>query len=151
MKTRKQILAITLSVLTTLLFTVNTSAQANHLSTKIVDLDTVNVNYKSTAVNDFVSDIITDKDFKYRKALKESKSSNKYYRLGDVEITEANLLKHFKKAARKSDSAEAFALYFKNINLSFIAALDQYVIEQLYNTIRQTTFNGFLDNWQKYY
>jgi len=150
MKTSKHILETTF-LLTTFLFTVNTSAQANHQSAKIVDLDTVNVNYRSTAVNDFVLEIITDKDFKYRKALKESKSSKRYYVVCDVEITEANLLKQFKKAARKSDSPEAFTLYFKNINLNFVAALDQYVIEQLYNTIRQTTFNGFLDNWQKYY
>lgn len=150
MKTRKHLLETTFLIIT-FLFTVNIFAQADQQPAKMLHADTVTVNYKNPAVKNFVSDIISDTDFNYRKTLRESKSSQKYYTVGDVEITEANLLKQFKKAARKSDSPEAFTLYFKNINLNFVATLDQYVLEQLYNTIRQTTFYGFLDNWQKYY
>ena len=150
MKTRKHLLETTFLIIT-FLFTVNIFAQANQQPDKMLHADTVTIHYKNAALKNFVSEIISDTDFNYRKTLKESKSSQKYYTEGDVEITEANLLKQFKKAARKSDSPEAFTLYFKNLNLNFVATLDQYAIEQLYNTIRQTTFYGFLANWQKYY
>ncbi|MEH6656355.1 hypothetical protein [Leeuwenhoekiella marinoflava] len=151
MKTKKHLIVTTVFLLNSLLFIINSTAQTDQRFANTVNLDTVNLDSRSVAINQFVSDIITDKDFKYRKALRESKSSKKHYTLNNFEITETDLLKHFKKAARKSDSVAGFARYFQNRNLSFIAALDQYVLEQLYNTIRQTTFNGFLDNWQKYY
>lgn len=151
MKTKKHLVVTTALLLNSLLFAINSAAQEDLRFAEAVDLDTVNLKSESLAVNRFVSDIITDKDFKYRKTLRKSKSSNKHYTLNDVEITEADLLKHFKKAARKSNSVAGFTQYFQNRNLSFIATLDQFVLEQLYNTIRQTTFNGFLDNWQKYY
>ena len=151
MKTKKHHIVTIAFLLNLMLFTNNSTGQADFRFAKAVDLDTVNLKSGSVAVNRFVSDIITDKDFKYRKTLRKSKSSNKHYTLNDVEITEADLLKQFKKAARKSNSVAGFTQYFQNRNLSFIATLDQFVLEQLYNTIRQTTFNGFLDNWQKYY
>ena len=151
MKLNKPISTTILFLLNILLCTSNLTAQEDQRLAQTLDLKTLNGAYRNGEVNQLISEIITDEDFKYRSALKKAKTNQKYYLIGRVKISETDLLKHFKKAARKSDSVAAFAGYFQNRNLDFITVLDQYVLEQLYNTLRQTTFNGFLDNWQKYY
>ena len=118
---------------------------------QIVDLDTVQVLYRTPEFNQLVTKITSAKNFKYRKTLRNSKSINKEYYLDNVKISEADLLKHFKKAARKSESVEGFVSYFEKMDMGFLKLLDPYDLQQLYNVIRKTTFNGFLDDWQRYY
>ena len=119
--------------------------------TTVVDLDTVQVYFKASEFNQFVSEIISDDNFRYRKTLRNAKELDRYYLLGDVTISQANLLKEFKKAARKSDNADGFLSYFQTRDMNFIDLIDWYDLERLYSVIRQTTFNGFIDDWQRYY
>lgn len=119
--------------------------------TTVVNLDTVQVYFKAPEFNQFVSEIISDDNFRYRKTLRNAKELDRYYLLGDVTISQANLLKEFKKAARKSDNADGFLSYFQTRDMNFIDLIDWYDLERLYSVIRQTTFNGFIDDWQRYY
>ena len=119
--------------------------------TERVDLDTVQVYFKAPEFNQFISTIISDENFRYRKTLQNAKDLDKQYLLGDITISQANLLKQFKKAARSSDTADGFLSYFQTRDMDFINLIDAYDLERLYSVIRQTTFNGFIDDWQRYY
>jgi|SRR5690554_802434 len=98
-----------------------------------------------------VSRIVTETDFKYRKALRRAKATGKRYVFSGKEISEVEILKHFKKAARKSDSADEFKNYFYDRELSFINVLSENTVNNLYATIRATTFNGYLEYLEAFF
>ncbi|MEH6406920.1 MAG: hypothetical protein V7767_06555 [Leeuwenhoekiella sp.] len=118
---------------------------------EIIHLDTLSVVSNQQEFKNMVSKIVSNGNFRYRKTLRHSKAVNKQYKFSNVSISEVQILKHFKKAARRSESAEEFISYFQDRNLNFLDMLDGYAISSLYNTVRQTTFNGYMDDWQSYH
>tara|TARA_R110002020_G_C16259931_1_gene770395 strand:+ start:112 stop:582 length:471 start_codon:yes stop_codon:yes gene_type:complete len=149
MKTLNQNLKKIIGLMIAGLFAISVDAQINNEKEYgIINLDTLSVVSNKQAFKGMVSKIISNKKFKYRKTLKHSKAVNKEYDFSNISISEVEILKHFKKAARKSDSVEEFISYFHERNLDFLKVLDGSVISNLYFTIRQTTLNGHLDEWE---
>ena len=111
---------------------------------QLIQLDTVQVG-SHTSVDKFISKIVLTEHFKYRKTLKKSRDSKRQLVFDEQTISEVEVLKHLKKAARKSDSVDMFISYFYDRNLSFINSLDGTALSLLYDKIRSTTFNGYLD------
>ena len=118
---------------------------------QIIHLDTPSVVSNQLEFKNMVSKIVSNGKFRYRKTLRHSKSTNKQYEFNNIKISEVEVLRHFKKAARTSGTVQEFKFYFSSRNLKFIEMLDGDVISSLYSTIRQKTFNGKLENWQTYY
>lgn len=84
-------------------------------------------------------------DFKYRRELRKSRASKNRYHFSDTTISETEVLKHFKRAARKSESSGEFEGYFSERNLDFINTLDRKTVSGLYLSMRRYTLNGYLD------
>jgi len=134
------------------LFSISAVSQnSNEQEFGIINLDTISIVSNQDKFEDMVSKIVSNGRFRYRKTLRHSKSVNKEYVFQDVHISEVEILKLFKKAARKSDSPEEFENYFFERKLYFLDKLEGYVVSGLYNTLRKTTFNGILDDWQSYH
>src|SRR5690554_1072491 len=128
------------------IFTLNLSAQQHDSSeTKTVELDTVTIASNKQEFESMVSSIAYNRNFKYRKTLRKSRVTKRKYIFSNREISETRVLKHFKKAAGKSESADEFKEYFLDRNLTFINVLDGKIIFNLYMTMRETTLNGYLD------
>lgn len=126
----------------------NTSVYSQKLTqTKsgIVCLDTVEMPINQHFYVAMVSEIVYNENFKYRRALKKAKLSNKQYLSLNNTFSEVAILKYFKKGARRSKSVDEFTRYFHDRNLSFLSILTVNIISRLYYTFRKITFNGQLD------
>lgn len=143
-----KIAALTILSLVSVSVTAQTS---NRNKFKIIQLDTISVTSGQQDFNKFILNTIHSGSFNYRKVLKKAKSENELYKFKRFNLSKVELLKQFKKAARKSDSVEEFVSYFHERDFNFLEHLEDYVIAGLYNTMRKTTFNGLLDAWQSYY
>ena len=110
-----------------------------------IHLDTVAVTTNHYTVEKLIFKIVKNEDFKYRQAIKKARRSKRFFTSTDQTISEVEVLKHFKRAARHSDSVDEFISYFYDRNLSFISSINKSVISTLYTKIRSTTFNGYLD------
>ena len=97
------------------------------------------------AINEMVSQINLNEDYNYRENLNEARVSNTIYHFDDGNFSEVGILKHFRKAARKSASLEEFRSYFSKGNLPFIEGLDHQMVSALYVTLRKSTLNGYLE------
>lgn len=139
---------ITMLIIMTL-FTISVSAQKEtERESEIIYLDSVAVAANQHAFKKMVSKIVLNENFKYRKELKKSRLSKKQYIYSGTSVSETEILKHFKKAARRSDSVHEFISYFYDRNLPFLTSLDTDVISSLYDVIRKSTLNGYLDEWE---
>lgn len=105
----------------------------------------------NTSFKKMIFRIVTKTDFKYRKALRRAKDSQKHYVFSGKEISEVEILKHFKKAARKAENVADFKRYFHERQLSFIEVLNEKTVYNLYATIRATTFKGYLEELDAFF
>ncbi|HLU81615.1 MAG TPA: hypothetical protein VK010_06020 [Flavobacteriaceae bacterium] len=116
-----------------------------------VHLDTVTLEGDYVSFKKMVSVIVAKQDFKYRKALRRAKASKKQYVFSDLTISEVEILKHLKKAARKSESPQAFKTYFYDKEFYFIEVLDNKTMATLYSKIRATTLKGYLEELDAFF
>lgn len=141
-KYKKRVLLISMMAF----FAMNAYAQQNRIgTTEVIRLDTISIVDSQKGFEEMVSKIILFENFKYREFLNESKVSDTYYNFSNNSISEVEILKHFKKAARRSESVDEFTSYFHDRNLSFIGMLDGNEISSLYTAIRKTSFNEYLN------
>jgi len=99
----------------------------------------------NVAVNEMVAQINLDEDYNYRESLSKARVSNTIYHFDYGNFSEVGILKHFKKAARKSASLEEFRSYFSERDLPFLEGLDPQMVSDLYVTLRKSTLNGYLE------
>src|SRR5690606_23174739 len=140
--------ALLITVITISALTLN-AQNDTEIGSAIVQLDTVSVNNNRYSFEKVTSDIATSTDFKYRKALRKAKKSKNVFVFSDGELSEATILKYFKKAARNADTVDDFRKYFYERELSFIETLDGKTLSNIYIRIRPTTFNGYLDDLEQ--
>lgn len=117
----------------------------------IIHLNQISVDGNHASFKKMVSTIVTRNDFKYRKALRRAKDSQAHYVFSGKEISEVEILKHFKKAARKAENVADFKRYFHDRQLSFIEVLNEKTVYNLYATFRATTFNGYLEELDAFF
>src|SRR5690554_3440367 len=80
------------------IFALNVNAQqTDGMQLNSFELDTVTIASSQQAFIHMVAEITTSHRFRYRKALRRSKTSNKLYVFSDMTISETQILKHFKK------------------------------------------------------
>ena len=119
-----------------------------HAQGKAEDPDSI-LSYKrlggDTVINEMVSRINLDEDYNYKENLHKARVSNTIYHFDEGDFSEVGILKHFKKAARKSTSPEEFISYFFTRNLPFMEGLDRQMVSDLYVTLRKSTINGYLE------
>lgn len=127
-------------------------AQKNSKSESlIVHLDPVSVDGNYASFKKMVSNIVPRNDFKYRKALRRAKAAQAHYVFSGKEISEVEILKHFKKAARKAENVADFKSYFHDRQLSFIEVLNEKTVYNLYASFRATTFKGYLEELDAFF
>jgi len=66
-----------------------------------------------------VSNIVINEDFKYRKTLKEAKAEKNEYILRNTRISEVQILKNYKRAARRSELVEEYISCFQDRKSQF--------------------------------
>lgn len=138
-------------ILFVVFFTDFAQAQYGKADQVILELDDITVKSTHQAFKNRVEKIASNRNFHYRKTLKHAKSMDKYYCFNGFKISEVELLKYFKRAARRSGSVKEFVNYFQERDLHFLELLDDQVVTGLYNNVRKTTLNGLLDTWPAYY
>lgn len=89
--------------------------------------------------------IAFNEDFKYREELRSSKLNNTNFYFGDTLIAKAEVLRNFKRAARKSDNLDGFQQYFLQRKLHYVKMLDRRTLAEIQQTMRSTTLNGYLE------
>ena len=127
------------------------SANTNHLKAQQhrIELDTINLEYVGNALRQYVNHMAFDPDFNYRSEIKEARRLNNMYVLNEDSIPQAHLMKHLKKAARKTDNVDDFRAYFIDSEIDFLSVMDGRTVTGLYNTLRRSTLPGFLDELDK--
>lgn len=93
----------------------------------------------------FANNIAWAEDFNYRKELKNAKLNHTLFHFPDTSITKTQMLRHFKRAARKSESADEFVRYLQDKKLLFIDLLDYKTVLGIYDNMQVSTFNGYLN------
>lgn len=99
----------------------------------------------NAVIDKMVSRINGNEDYSYRKNLREARNSDTVYHFDNGNFSEIEILKHLKKAARKSTSLEEFRSYFSERDLPFIEGLDPQMVSSIYVTLRKSTLNGYLE------
>ncbi|MEM6892213.1 MAG: hypothetical protein AAF554_00895 [Bacteroidota bacterium] len=92
-----------------------------------------------------INSMVTGDNFKYRRALNESRKNPIIISIEGTTIQSTELLKFFKKAARKADDLEAFRKILSKENGNLENNLSYGQIKQLYTSFRSTTINGYFD------
>lgn len=145
MKTLMQYPIKVYAILLLNLFALNLSAQqTDSPEPGSIQLDTVSIVANQESFENLVCDIVLNENFQYRKTLKHSKASKKYYVFADKRISEVEILKYFKKAARKSESIQEFISYFYEKKINFMEFINHKDISALYKTFRKGTLNAYL-------
>lgn len=138
----------TLQVYTILLlnlFALNLSAQQNFKNeSKTVRLDTVSIFGNQQSFRNMVCDIVLDENFKYRKALRNSRFTKEEFIFSEIRVSQTDILRQFKRAARKAETVSDFRDNIYKKNMEFIDLLDMRDISSLYVIFRKGTFNNFL-------
>lgn len=129
------------------LFTLNVSAQQNdkrvERETETIQLDTVSLVANQQSFENLVCDIVLDENFKYKKALRKSKLTKRQYTFSDIRISETDILKQFKRAARRSESTADFIGYFYNKDMDILEKLNGNDIRLLYLTFHKGTLSEY--------
>tara|TARA_R110002012_G_scaffold295173_2_gene491597 strand:- start:379 stop:849 length:471 start_codon:yes stop_codon:yes gene_type:complete len=120
-------------------------AEPNEIKANMVSRVQPNVQLEAYTTYLLISSMVEDVRFKYRKALRESKENPRVITIGTMSISSTELLKAFKKAARKADNSEEFTSVLFRKNRFLESHLTNGQIEELYISFRGTTFNGLLD------
>lgn len=127
------------------LFAINLSAQENQINeTRTVQLDTVSIVANQQSFKNMVCDIVFDQNFKYRKALRKSRLTKKEYVFSHKKVSETDILRQFKRSARKAETVSDFRDHIYRNDMEFIELLDMRDIRFLYVNFRKGTFNNYL-------
>lgn len=150
MKTINKQYSNLISVILIGLFSLSSYAQKDMVyEIEPIQLDTVAVTSNNPTIEKLISKIVLAENFKYRRTLKKARDSKRQYIFNERSISEVEVLKHYKKAARKSESSTQFINYFNDRNLAFLIETERSMVTTLYDNVRKTTFNGYLDEWER--
>ena len=112
-------------------------------------LDTVKLSSQHYTIDKMISKIVSNENFKYRKTIRKARRSKRELIFNGQLISEVEVLKLFKKAARKSESVDEFINYFNDRNQILLIEIERSIIVNLYDNVRKTTLNGYLDEWER--
>jgi len=106
---------------------------------------------KASRLNKFTSDILLNKEFKYRDFLKQSKNSKNNFHLDGNTLTEHQLTKLLRKHVRKASSYEEFQRFLESTSSQFNRILTREEMHLLYERFQGGTFNSYMEdlaeNW----
>ena len=106
---------------------------------------------KGSRLNKFTSDILLNKDFKYRDFLKQSKSSKINFHLNGNTLTEQQLTKLLRKHVRKAADYTEFQQFLENTSSQFNSVLTKEEMRLLYERFQGGTFTSYFEdlaeNW----
>ncbi len=101
---------------------------------------------KDSPLNKFTSDILSNKEFKYRDFLKQSKSSKVNFHLNGNTFTNTEFTKLLRKSARSAGSYKGFKQLLENTYPKFFRVLSDEEMHLLYQRFRKGTFNAYIQN-----
>ncbi len=101
---------------------------------------------KDSPLNKFTSDILSNKEFKYRDFLKQSKSSQLNFHLNGNTFTKTEFTKRLRKSARSAGSYKEFKQLLENTYSKFFRVLSDEEMHLLYERFRKGTFNAYIQN-----
>jgi len=106
---------------------------------------------KDSRLNKFTSDILLNKDFKYRDFLKQSKSSKVNFRLNGNTLTEQQLTKFLRRNVRKAANYDEFQRFLETTSSQFDRILTREEMHLLYERFQGGTFSSYMkdlaENW----
>tara|TARA_R100000935_G_scaffold1772_3_gene5371 strand:- start:2130 stop:2549 length:420 start_codon:yes stop_codon:yes gene_type:complete len=101
---------------------------------------------KDSPLNKFTLDILSNKEFKYRDFLKQSKSSKVNFHLNGNTFTKTELTKLLRKSVRSAGSYKEFKPLFENTYPKFLRVLSDKDMTLLYEKFRKGTLNTYIQN-----
>jgi len=101
---------------------------------------------KRNRLNNFTSDILSDKEFKYRDFLKQSKNSSVNLHLNGITLTEQQLTKLLRKNVRKAANYTEFQQLLKNTSSQFNSVLTEEEMHLLYERFQGFTIKSYMED-----
>ena len=135
-----------------LLFTVTSASSQDYayVSTneiKAIRSNRVNSNETLEAFTTYllINSMTRGENFNYRQALRETRKNPTVISMGETNISSTELLKVFKRSARKTENSKAFKKLLHKKHGDLVKNLTEDQIDEIYTSFRSTTFNGLLD------
>lgn len=121
------------------------------IHTKVVDNNSFDdlkprVFLKTKSINTLTLEIYNDQSFDYDQFLKDSENSITRYRAGNIIYTKRELIKIFRKGARKSENVLEFEKYLDGINSKIVPAISERESDAIFHKFREGRLHAYLDN-----
>lgn len=98
------------------------------------------------SVSKLASEIYETSNFNYRNFLKDAEDSKKRYQIGTETYTKKELVKIFRKGARRSETVVEFEGYLTKINPQFLKGISEREAIDIFNKFRVGTFYAYIDS-----
>lgn len=140
-----------ITTIATLLLTVNLTAQnyvAVNTSNYETDVRTVSTKKisKTKSVSALTLEIYETSNFEYRTFLKDAEDSKKRYKIGQEVYSKKELVKIFRKGAKRSENVIEFEEFLTDYNPDFLKNVSERESVDIYNKFREGTLHAYLDS-----
>ncbi len=98
----------------------------------------------------FTGEILQKTDFNYTRLLEASENATTTYSIGNEIYRKKELLKVFRKGARRSENIAEFKHYLQDRNPKFLDQLSERDTEAIFDTFREGTLHAYIDNLPKH-
>ncbi|WP_299130978.1 hypothetical protein [uncultured Winogradskyella sp.] len=139
-----------ITTIVTLLLTVTLTAQ-NHVAVNTLNYET-DVRTVSTkkiseieSVSALTLEIYETSNFEYRNFLKDAEDSHKRYQIGQEIYTKKELVKIFRKGARRSENVIEFEEFLTDYNPKFLNNVSELETVDIFTKFREGTLHAYLD------
>lgn len=133
-----------------LVYSVSLSAQDYAAVLKVESRNEAKIE-RANQLNEFISEILSNKEFKYRDFLKQSQNSTDRFHLNGNTLTEQQLTKLLRKNGRKAANYTEFQQFIQNTSSQFNNVLAVEEMHLLYERFKGGTINSYMEdlaeNW----
>ncbi|MDO1501630.1 hypothetical protein Q2T40_15960 [Winogradskyella maritima] len=139
-----------ITTIVTLLLTVTLTAQnyvAVNTSNFETDVRTVSTKKisKTKSVSALTLEIYETSNFEYRTFLKDAEDAKKRYQIGREIYTKKELVKIFRKGARRSENVIEFEEFLTDYNPKFLNNVSERETADIFTKFREGTLHAYLD------
>lgn len=100
---------------------------------------------KTESIHNLTLEIYNDLNFDYQDFLEDSENSKTRYRVGNQNYSKKELIKIFRKGARRSENVFEFEKFLEGINPEFVPDISERESDAIYYKFREGTLHAYLD------
>mgnify|MGYP003109855567 FL=1 len=104
------------------------------------------VSSPSHQISNFMVEVASENEFKYRNFLREAKNSEKIYEVGQDTFTKKELTKLLRRAAMKTNNLNEFKSFLATKNYSIANELSHQDMHSIFHLFRKNSFEKYLDD-----